>query len=381
MIRRAYLLLPGAVLIAAASLPFFVPEWREAAAALVPLAGWVAIGTGILLGVRFGHVTVVVGLVVLALADRAVTRWGQAGDLREIVALLAPLNLAGLAWTSDRRARRYRVKLWTGLLALQALAVAGHVFLQPIRLPWPEIGPPSALAFAVALVVALARFAVHPRAVEAALVWAVVAAFLAFGAGGDPVVRGLHLAAGALALVVALVETSHTMAYGDELTGLPGRRALDELLSELGPRYAVAMVDVDHFKKFNDTYGHQAGDQLLRKLAVILQSVAGGGRAFRYGGEEFAVVFLGLDVEHASPHLDALRRAIAETTFTVRASDRPRRKPKQATPGSSGKQVGVTVSIGVADSTQPGGTPAEVVKAADEALYRAKRAGRNRLVW
>ncbi|HSE92968.1 MAG TPA: GGDEF domain-containing protein, partial [Methylomirabilota bacterium] len=199
----------------------------------------------------------------------------------------------------------------------------------------------------------------------------------AFGADGDPVVRSLQFAAGALALVVALVETSHTMAYGDELTGLPGRRALDELLSELGPRYALAMVDVDHFKKFNDTYGHQAGDQLLRKIAVILQSVAGGGRTFRYGGEEFAVVFLGLDVEQAGPHLEALRQAIAETTFTVRAPDRPRRKPKQTTPGG-GKEVGVTVSIGVADSNRPGGTPAEVVKAADEALYRAKRAGRNR---
>ncbi|HSE93738.1 MAG TPA: hypothetical protein VLF19_10560, partial [Methylomirabilota bacterium] len=225
MIRRAYLLLPGAVLLAVASLPFFVPEWREAAGPLAPLAGWVAIGTGILLGLRFGHVTVVVALVVLALADQAVTRWGEVGNLREVVALLTPLNLAGLAWTSDRGARRYRVKLWTGLLAIQACGVAGHIFFQPIRLPWPAIGPPSVLAFAVALAATLARFAVRPRAVEAALVWAVAATFLAFGADGDPVVRSLQFAAGALALVVALVETSHTMAYGDELTGLPGRRA------------------------------------------------------------------------------------------------------------------------------------------------------------
>ncbi len=377
MTRRALPLLPGAVLLAAASLPFFLPAWREAARPLVPLAGWVAIGTGILLGLRFGQVTVVVALVVFGLADQAVARWGAEDDLREVVRVLVPLNLAGLAWTPDRLARRQRVRLWAALLTLQGLGVAGHVFLQPIRLPWPAGAPPAVVAFAAALAAAIVRFAVRPRTVEGALVWAIVAAFLAFGTDGE-IASGLYLAAGALTLVLALVETSHAMAYRDELTGLPGRRALDELLGELGPRYAVAMVDVDHFKKFNDTYGHQAGDQLLRKIAATLQSVPGGGRAFRYGGEEFAVVFLGLTVERATPHLEAIRQAIAETTFTVRAPERPRTKPKDAKPGG-GKQVGVTVSIGVADSTEPDQTPAEVVKAADQALYRAKRGGRNRL--
>src|SRR5262249_40985364 len=90
-------------------------------------AAWIAIGTGILLGLRFGHVTVVVGLVVLGVADQAVARWGDAGDLREIVAVLVVLNLAGLAWTPERLARRNRVRLWTAPLAHPAhpAAVAG----------------------------------------------------------------------------------------------------------------------------------------------------------------------------------------------------------------------------------------------------------------
>jgi diguanylate cyclase (GGDEF)-like protein len=377
--RRALLLLPGGVLLAAASLSVLVSDWRNAVEPLVPLAGWIAIATGVLLGLRFGHVTAVAALIVLAVANQAVRTWGTVGDVREAVALLAPLNLAALAWTPEHTGRWQRARLWATLFVAQALVVAGHIHLQPIRLPWPPAWPPVLIAFAVAFAAALVRFAVRPRAIESALVWAVTAAFLALGPIVDDLATGVYLTAGALALLVALVETSYAMAYADELTGLPSRRALNELLGALGPRYAVAMVDVDHFKKFNDTYGHQAGDQLLRKIATTLLSVSGGGRAFRYGGEEFAVVFPGLDVERASPHLEALRKAIAETTFTVRAPDRPRKKPKETIPGG-GKQAGATVSIGLADSENAGPTPADVIKAADEALYRAKRSGRNRLV-
>src|SRR2546425_12372063 len=92
-------------------------------------------------------------------------------------------------------------------------------------------------------------------------------------------------------LVVSLIETSHHMAYNDPLTGLPGRRALDEALGRLGGQYAIAMVDIDHFKRFNDEHGHDVGDQLLRKIGVALEMVGGGGRAYRYGGEEVAGPF------------------------------------------------------------------------------------------
>jgi len=74
---------------------------------------------------------------------------------------------------------------------------------------------------------------------------------------------------------------------------LPSRRALIERLPSLGRRYTVAMVDVDHFKNFNDTYGHDAGDQVLRMVASRLGEVSGGGTAFRYGGEEFTILFPG----------------------------------------------------------------------------------------
>ena len=172
------------------------------------------------------------------------------------------------------------------------------------------------------------------------------------------------------------------MAYHDDLTGLPGRRAMNEALLQLGSRYAMAMVDVDRFKRFNDTYGHDVGDQVLRMVASRLGVVSGGGKAFRYGGEEFSVIFPNKSTEEAAPHLEALRRAVAASRFVVRSSKRPRKKPPTPKPSvASRKEVSVTVSIGVADRADRGTGPQQVLKAADKALYRAKSAGRNRVMF
>src|SRR3990170_3279230 len=144
------------------------------------------------------------------------------------------------------------------------------------------------------------------------------------------------------------------MAFRDELTRLPGRRALNEALQQTGGQYAVAMVDIDHFKKFNDTYGHDVGDQVLKMVASRLDEVTGGGRAFRYGGEEFSVLFAGKTVDEALPHLDLLRATIEPPRFPRRAPSRPRKKPARPAGGpgksrpasGSSKPVAVTVSIG-----------------------------------
>ena len=87
------------------------------------------------------------------------------------------------------------------------------------------------------------------------------------------------------------------------------------------------MVDVDHFKKFNDRHGHAAGDQALRMVGAELEKVGGGGRAYRYGGEEFAILFPGLTVTEAREPLEEVRAAIADRRFALRSPDRPRKKP------------------------------------------------------
>jgi diguanylate cyclase (GGDEF)-like protein len=139
------------------------------------------------------------------------------------------------------------------------------------------------------------------------------------------------------------------------------------------------MIDIDHFKKFNDTHGHHVGDQVLRKVAAALAQVGGGGQAFRYGGEEFAVLFSGRSVDETLRHLEQLRQAIEESEFLVRAPDRPLKKPAAAPVLRASKTLHLTISIGAAEPTRRAATPNKVLDAADTALFRAKQAGRNRV--
>src|SRR6185312_7175773 len=184
---------------------------------------------------------------------------------------------------------------------------------------------------------------------------------------------GVFFATGELAVLVAVIEISYSMAYLDELTQLPSRRALNEAMMKLPETYTIAMLDVDHFKKFNDSYGHESGDQALRMVASRLARIAGGGKAYRYGGEEFAVVFPGKPSEDVFVYLDRMRKIIEQSKFAVRGSER--RGKRRVRTGK--RQTSVTVSIGVASTQGDHFTPAEVIRIADQALYKAKAKGRN----
>ncbi|WP_434457753.1 diguanylate cyclase [Stutzerimonas urumqiensis] len=183
-----------------------------------------------------------------------------------------------------------------------------------------------------------------------------------------------------LIIVVAIAQEAYLMAFRDELTGLPGRRALNERLQRLGRQYVIAMADVDHFKAFNDTHGHDVGDQVLKLVASRLRKVGGGGRAYRYGGEEFTLLFPGRDIEACLPYLEAVRQAVADYPLQLRdKGSRPsdHQQGRQRRGAGSAKPVSVTISIGVAEAAGAQRTPEAVIKAADQALYAAKAAGRN----
>lgn len=394
-------LVPGGVLLLAAAGLLHLPALQESLSALLPVYPYALFGGGILLAWRFDRSRLVLALLVLGLADRALLHFAvgearTAGTDRIVfntVALLLPLDLAALSWLSERGLLTARGRVKLGAIALQLLGAAllsrpefasvaaalDHTlveadFLRSLALPQPAL-----LAFALAFLLAAIRFTLHPTALESGSVWALVAAFLALSAGPVGLVSTIYLTTAGLILVVSLVETSHGMAYGDELTGLPGRRALNEALLKLGDRYAIAMVDIDHFKRFNDEHGHDVGDQLLRMVGSRLAKAGGGGKAFRYGGEEFAVIFPGRSAGEAVPHLEALRKTIEASPFTVRGRRRPRKTPQKPRASAGLKKVFVTVSIGVAEADRRDSTPDRVIEAADAALYRAKRAGRNRL--
>jgi len=181
-----------------------------------------------------------------------------------------------------------------------------------------------------------------------------------------------------LLIAYAVVKDSFAMAFRDELTGIASRRALMQFLPTLGRKYAVVMADIDHFKKFNDSYGHEVGDEVLKLVASKLNKVAGGGRAFRFGGEEFVLIFPGKTSAEVVPFVDALRQIIADYDIAIRSKPRPNKAPKTSTKKPpQDKIVKVTSSFGIAQRSKVHHEFASIMKQADVALYAAKKAGRN----
>ncbi len=160
-------------------------------------------------------------------------------------------------------------------------------------------------------------------------------------------------------------------ARTDALTGLPNRGQLERDIEGYfamlppGDRYAVAMVDVDHFKAYNDTFGHAAGDAGLRTLGrTLADAVRTEDRIYRYGGEEFLVVFATVDGETGARLAERMREKVEQAPIT----------------GPGGQPLAsLTVSIGVAAHAGEGDAIEAVIEAADRALYRSKNGGRNRV--
>jgi two-component system cell cycle response regulator len=169
------------------------------------------------------------------------------------------------------------------------------------------------------------------------------------------------------------VQLSIELAVTDPLTGLYNRRYMESHIATLveqatarGKPLTVLVLDIDYFKSVNDTYGHDAGDDVLREFSLRLKkSIRGIDLACRYGGEEFVVVMPDTDMAVASAVAERLRRGIATEPFPL---------------SRSARAVDVTISIGIASLLAPNDTAAEILKRADLALYRAKRDGRNRVV-
>ncbi|HKK16180.1 MAG TPA: GGDEF domain-containing protein, partial [Gammaproteobacteria bacterium] len=145
--------------------------------------------------------------------------------------------------------------------------------------------------------------------------------------------------------------------------------------------------DVDHFKSFNDTWGHDVGDEVLKMVARQVDSVKGGGTAYRYGGEEFCIVFGRKTIAECKPFLETVRAQVESYKMVLRDKKNRSRTQESAKQrrgrrrkNRNVKTVSVTVSIGVAAADEIHNRPETVIKAADAALYKAKKQGRNRLV-
>ncbi|MEO5805669.1 PleD family two-component system response regulator [Devosia sp.] len=169
------------------------------------------------------------------------------------------------------------------------------------------------------------------------------------------------------------VNSTMAMAVTDDLTGLYNRRYFDRHLAMMLGKsqsqdrdMAVMMLDIDHFKSVNDAHGHDVGDAVLREFALrVKRNIRGVDLACRFGGEEFVVLMPDTDFRQAESVAERVRAAVADHGFDI----------------APGKALGVTVSLGVTLNESLSDTPESLLKRADVALYRAKREGRNRVVF
>ncbi len=413
------LLLPGGVLLLAAAVLVY-SGWLTLALPALSFLAYSALGGGMLLAWRFHSSRIFFVLLVLFLAEEAITLFGgghispgTAGwTALQAAAVLVPLNFVLIALMQER-----------GFTVSATAPVALFLFVQSVivavlcRAAQESPSPParahhmaaagslpvSIPAYALFLFVGagillLGRFLITRKPVDSAFLWSLSAFFLCLRFTGTTRVSTLYLATSACILAASIIENSYLLAYHDELTALPSRRAFNDALLRLQHPYSIAVVDIDHFKRFNDTYGHDTGDQVLQLVAVSLSRVTGGGQAFRCGGEEFNILFPGKTTSEVADHLEQLRIAIASSKFHVRSGDRRQapRGPDRRNERARGRTrtghvirelaqekpsaaLSVTVSMGVATSAREKSQPELVLQAADQALYRAKANGRNRV--
>ena len=351
-------------------------------AALAPLVNLLAL----LLALAFRRNRAVMLLLVSTLAAAALAGYPSGSAARaDALPMFAPWLLLAIAAMPERAllARHNLVLLCALAIAIWlTFAAPAHVWASLQRalpfgvLPWSAGAVASAIT-AVASALCALRWARRDAPIEAALALMLAAIALALWPGAHGAMAGYAFAAAGVIAVLGVLYASYRMAFIDTLSGLPNRRALDEALARLSGDYAVAMIDIDHFKRFNDTHGHAAGDLVLKSVAAELRAIRGG-RAFRFGGEEFCVLF-GADHAEAAEACEAARRRVEQARVRIRSVPNPRRRT-QAVRRNEASDVRVTISIGLAGREAAAHSAGDVLKVADQALYRAKAGGRNGIV-
>ena len=375
---------------------------------LLPIIPYVLAVFGTLFAWKFKNSTAMFGIVILTSVY-----WLESGPLAggldktvlsqivyPAVAILLPLNLALFAWIEERGLFTPQGMVRLGIILAQALAIIllayadnsrfapeaapllHHRFVSAEWDKWTSLPQPALFAFLIGTILVLAKYFRSRQAVTVGWFAVVLTSFLSLHGIGHSLQISLYSTAGLITLVYGLIQESYRMAFLDELTGLPGRRALIADMKRLGGRYVISMSDIDHFKKFNDTYGHDVGDQVLKMVADRLAAVTGGGRAYRYGGEEFTILFPARHIDQVLDHLEKVRISIENAEFSLRRDDRPKTKPKSErskNTASKTSSVRVTISLGAAEKGAEHANPMAVMKSADQALYRAKKQGRNQV--
>lgn len=391
------LLFPLAAALATRRLP-------DSLATFVDVVPLLVFGGGALLGIITKRGRLVLGLVVLMLANSALLNFGGRAAF-EAVALLLPLNLAVIAWLREENPMAGRGALLFGFALVQAAFVGMLQYSEMTAVPvsldppmidadvgfWTAVPQPAVFVYGVTLGLVVMRFFLVRRPIAAAAAWALVASFLALdGARGAS--SGIHFSVAGLFLLVGAAWEPQRGAHFDDVTGLPATLELNKVLSKLRSRhhYTIARVEIDELARFREEHGAAASHRIKRMVGRMLMQIGGGGRAFYCGGHTFAVVFRRTSASTAGRLLDVVRRRIEMTDLEVEVIEAPAGKAKAAkeTPGllrseqrrAVKRTVSVTISAGLAHAAKPGNDPHEIMRAAEQALGRAKEAGFNRVL-
>ena len=392
------LLLP-AISISVGWVEFPKYAWLHANLYILP---YVVFGVGLALCWLFYNSREFNLFIILAVSFSVLSRyyWGNslAGFQRELLfdllCILIPLNFLIFNYLKERGIlNQYGLRrlLFVGtqiiavfwLVKTNHSGISNYVSMDLVRHPLQgltSIKQSGQMAICLSLVVLITHWLARPNQLRGAWILTLISMVAALHFVNNIQLATVYFMIAGLILLSAIIINSYNLAYKDELTQMPSRRALKQHLASLGKTYSLAMVDVDHFKKLNDNYGHDVGDEVLKMLAAHLLSVEGGGKAYRYGGEEFTIVFPGKDASTATVYVDALRNKIASKPFIIRNKKRRKKKSdKKPTKSDNTQKLNVTVSIGIAENQAKYNSTQDIMKSADNALYKAKKKGRNRV--
>jgi len=373
------------------------PLWLQQPIAALP---YIVLAFGLIFGWYFGSSRMILSLLVLAFADQALVLLPTAGADHEavrrtivaITAFLVPLNLLAFSILKEdslstlRGVTRVVLVLIQPFLLLWLCLPDQHVlassftreYIPPQYMDWTPIPQPALVAFVLALLLHVIRFALHHDPLDGGAIWALCAIFVAYHAsryGWQP--TNYFMTAG-LILFVTLLQSSYQRTYRDELTGIPGRLAYDEAIGKLGKKYSIAVIGIDQLTQYANIHGKSVSEQILKLAAPRIQVACSEGQIFRTTGEEFTVLFPGKSVTETMGTLDIVRKSVEAIDLFLRGRDQVWGKQRVAQkPGSRDRALPITLSIGVAEKLDDSVTLTLVIKAAYRGLYEAKGIGGN----
>lgn len=394
-------LIPGGLIFAAA-FAFFrlhgLPQWVEGPIQVFP---FIVLAFGFFFGWYLSSSRLILSLVVLALADRAVFLFSPADPDPEssgsvffaAAALLVPLNLMAFSLIKEEAIATWRGFSRLLLVLLQPLLVfwlarPGQAWVayslqeplvQMVKTGWTPIPQLALVTYAGALFLIGTRFIVGQNLLDSGTLWALITSFVAFQgvqSGWSP--TSFFSTAG-LIFFVTLVQASHRQSYCDEVTGVPGKLAYDEAVAGLGKKYVLAIVGIDQLKQYGSQHGKSVSEQVLRVLGQKIMAVAGSGKVYRLAGEEFVILFSRKAATATLVDLNAVREAIEETEIYVNSRDRVWEGGGVLRKKSGDERLPVTASIGLAAEENAKFSLDLVTKTAYRALYEAKGEGGNRV--